>query len=168
MKAARKTPRRGRKSWREKLAVNNGLPKVMALTGPQAAKWGGVSMVVPSPREVDALIRQVPAGRVATIAELRAALARRHGTEVACPITTGIFAWIAAHAAVEAAAAGEPAPTPWWRVLKTGGELNPKYPGGAPEQSRLLAAEGHRFKPPRGARPPRVADWEKVLHTEFL
>ncbi len=65
---------------------------------------------------------------------------------VCCPITTGIFAWIAAHAAEEAAAEGKSKEriTPYWRTLKTGGELNPKYPGGIAQLRKRLAAEGHR------------------------
>jgi alkylated DNA nucleotide flippase Atl1 len=34
--------------------------------------------------------------------------------------------------------------TPYWRTLKTGGEVNPKYPGGVPVQKMFLEAEGHR------------------------
>jgi hypothetical protein len=93
---------------------------------------------------VDELMRRVPKGRLTTIDEIRKALARRHGTSIACPITTGIFAWIAAHAAVEAAAAGAKRTNPYWRTLKTGGEINPKYPGGVADLKRKLAAEGHR------------------------
>lgn len=37
--------------------------------------------------------------------------------------------------------------TPYGRTLKTGGEVNPKHPGGV-EHSRLrLEAEGHRVEP---------------------
>jgi hypothetical protein len=59
-------------------------------------------------------------------------------------MTTGIFAWIAAHAAEESRTAGEKNITPYWRTLKTGGELNPKYPGGIPALKKLLAVEGHK------------------------
>jgi len=34
--------------------------------------------------------------------------------------------------------------TPYWRTLKTGGELNPKYPGGLEKQKGLLESEGHK------------------------
>ena len=34
--------------------------------------------------------------------------------------------------------------TPFWRTLKSRGELNPKYPGGIQGQTRRLRAEGHR------------------------
>ena len=84
------------------------------------------------------------AGSVTTINEIRAALARRHGATIGCPITCGIFAWIAANAASEAAAAGKKRITPYWRTLKTGGILNEKYPGGASSQKRLLESEGHK------------------------
>ena len=62
------------------------------------------------------------------------------------PLTTGIFAWIAAHAAAEAEEAGGKRTTPFWRTLKSGGELNPKYPGGIPSLQRKLAEEGHTVR----------------------
>jgi hypothetical protein len=71
-------------------------------------------------------------------------LARRHGATIACPITTGIFAWIAAHAAAEAEAKGKKRTTAYWRTLKSGGEVNPKYPGGIARLKRQLSAEGHK------------------------
>ncbi len=137
-------PRRGKKSWREKLADNKDLPKVVALDASTAARWGGRTLAIPTPREVDALMRRVPRGQVITLNELRAAVARKYHAAVGCPITTGIFAWIAAHAAAEADAAGETAITPYWRTLKTGGELNPKYPGGIPALTVRLEAEDHK------------------------
>lgn len=104
-------------------------------------------MVIPAPREVDAVMRGVPRGKLITINEVRAAVAKKHAATVGCPITTGIFAWIAAHAAEEAAAAGKKRVTPYWRTLKTGGELNAKYPGGVEALKKLLEAEGHRVVP---------------------
>ena len=89
-------------------------------------------------------MRRVPKGKLTTIDELRKALARRHRATIACPITTGIFSWIAAHAAAEAEAEGKKRTTPFWRTLKTSGEVNPKYPGGINALKRKLAAEGHK------------------------
>ena len=134
-----------KKSWREKLADDKDLPRVISLAGPAVQRWGGRTLVIPAPREIDALMRAVPRGRVTTINALRAALAKKHHTETACPITTGIFSWIAANAAEEAAAAGEKKITPYWRTLKKDGELNSKYPGGVAAARRTLAAEGHSF-----------------------
>jgi hypothetical protein len=132
-----------RKTWQEKLKDNKGLPKVCEIDGTKSKRWGAGTFVIPAPMEVDELMRRVPKGKLITIDHLRKALAERHGTTIACPITTGIFAWIAAHAAAEAQAEGKNKTTPYWRTLKTGGEVNPKYPGGVPELRRKLSAEGH-------------------------
>jgi hypothetical protein len=156
-----------RKSWREKLADNKGLPKTGRITGKMTRRWGAGTMVIPAPLEVDALMKRVPKGKLITISEIRAALAKKHSVNVCCPITTGIFAWIAAHAAEEAATdaaangRGKPKITPYWRTLKTGGELNPKYPGGIARLRKQLTAEGHRLV----AKGKRffVADYEKSL-----
>ena len=152
---------RTRKSWREKLADNKGLPRVERITPRMSARWGKGTVVIPAPLEVDALMRRVPVGKLSTINEIRAALATKHHTTIGCPITSGIFAWIAAHAAAEAAAAGEKAITPYWRTLKTGGELNAKYPGGIPALRKQLTAEGHKIVK-RGKR-YFVAELEPVL-----
>jgi alkylated DNA nucleotide flippase Atl1 len=133
-----------KKNWREKLADDKGLPKVGKVTGKMSKRWGKGIMVIPAPREVDALMKQVPKGRVVTINELRAALAKKHKADFACPITTGIFSWIAAHAAAEAETEGAKHITPYWRTLKTGGEVNPKYPGGVHGVAKRLRAEGFR------------------------
>ena len=154
---------KARKTWCEKLADNKGLPKVGEVTGRMRAHWGKGPMVIPAPAEVDALMKRVPKGRVVTINELRAALAAKHRVSFACPMTTGIFAWIAAHAAEEAAAAGAKHITPYWRTLKSGGELNPKYPGGVEEVAKCLRAEGHRIV--RKGKRMLVADLEKALFT---
>jgi hypothetical protein len=133
-----------RKTWREKLADDKGLPKVGPVTGKMTTRWGTGIMVIPAPREVDEIMKRVPRGKLITINEIRAALARKHKADFGCPITTGIFAWIAAHAAEEATADGVKRITPYWRTLKTGGELNAKYPGGVPALKRKLGGEGHR------------------------
>ncbi len=151
-----------RKSWQEKLADNKGLPKVAEVTGKMSRRWGEGTMVVPAPMEVDALMKQVPKGKLATINELRAALATRHHVNFACPMTTGIFCWIAANAAEEAAHAGAKRITPYWRTLKSGGEINPKYPGGVEAVAKQLRAEGHQLMQ-RGKR-VFVVDYQKVLY----
>jgi alkylated DNA nucleotide flippase Atl1 len=150
-----------KKSWREKLADDKGLPQVGVVTGKLSKRWGTGRMVVPAPREVDALMKQVPKGRVITINELRAFLAARHRANFACPITTGIFSWIAAHAAAEGEAEGKKRVTPYWRTLKTGGEINPKYPGGVAVISKRLRAEGHKIVS-KGKR-TLVGDFEKKI-----
>jgi hypothetical protein len=152
-----------RKTWQEKLADNKGFPKVARIDGTKTKHWGAGTFVIPAPLEVDALMRRVRKGKLATIDDLRKCLARKHAATIACPLTTGIFAWIAAHAAAEAAAEGKKSTTPYWRTLKSKGELNPKYPGGIPNLKRLLAREGHRVVQ-KGKR-FFVADFERHLAT---
>src|SRR5215468_675260 len=96
-----------RKTWTEKLADNKGLPKVGPVTGKMTNRWGTGTMVIPAPIEVDAIMKRVPKGKLITINEIRAQLAKKHRADFACPITTGIFAWISAHAAEEAVAEGK-------------------------------------------------------------
>jgi hypothetical protein len=156
-------PSKPKKSWREKLADDKDLPKVIRVDAAAAARWGGRTVAIAAPREIDALMRTVPRGRVTTMNELRAAIARKHRTETTCPITTGIFSWIAANAAEEAAGADEKNTTPYWRTLKTGGELNPKYPGGVAGIQRKLATEGHRFRK-KGTR-VFLEDLDRVLYS---
>lgn len=134
---------RTKRSWRQKLADSKDLPKVSRIEGRMSKRWGEGTVVVPAPLEVDAIMRQVRRGRLITIDEIRAKLAKKHGASIACPMTTGIFAWIAAHAANEAELEGKSRITPYWRTLKANGELNPRYPGGIENLRQRLAAEGH-------------------------
>src|SRR5438094_5226163 len=152
-----------KKSWREKLADDKGLPRVGQVCGEMSRRWGTGTMVIPAPLEVDALMKQVPKGRVVTINDLRVALAAKHKADFACPITTGIFSWIAAHAAAEAEAEGTKRITPYWRTLKTGGEINPKYPGGVGALAKRLRSEGHRVVQ-KGKR-FLVPDYQQALFT---
>ena len=152
---------RTKKSWREKLADNKGLPKISRVEGKLTERWGEGTFVIPAPLEVDAMMKRVPKGKLVTIAELRTALAAKHRTHIACPITTGIFSWLAAHAAAEAEATGAKRVTPYWRTLKTGGEVNAKYPGGIADLRRRLEAEGHAIRQ-KGKR-FFVVDFEKRL-----
>lgn len=128
------------------------------------AQWGppGGSMVISTPAEVDALIATIPKGRLATINGLREALARRHRADVACPITTGIFTSIAAKAAAEREMMGAKRVTPWWRVIKSDGTLNPRMPGGVAEHRRRLEAEGFSVVK-KGRVSLAVADFAKKL-----
>ena len=150
-----------KKSWTEKLADDQGLPKVEKITEKMSKRWGTGTVVIPAPREVDALMRRVPEGKLVTINEIRKALAKKHDASIGCPITTGIFAWVAANAAEEQRQEGKKDTTPYWRTLKTGGEVNPKYPGGVEKQRRLLEEEGHKVVQ-KGKRSV-VVDYEKSL-----
>jgi alkylated DNA nucleotide flippase Atl1 len=130
-------------TWVEKLNDSKGLPKVEKITEKMSKRWGAGTVVIPAPIEVDELMRKVPAGKLTTINDIRAALAEKHKATIGCPMTTGIFAWVAAHAAEEREQKGEKNVTPYWRTLKAGGVLNEKYPGGVEAQRLRLEREGH-------------------------
>ena len=132
-----------KKRWTEKLGDSRDLPKVENITDKMSKRWGTGTVVIPAPVEVDEIMRKVPRGKLVTINEVRAALAKKHKATIGCPMTTGIFAWVAAHAAEEQRQEGIKHVPPYWRTLKTGGVINTNYPGGIKEQIRLLEKERH-------------------------
>lgn len=134
-----------KKSWIEKLNDRKGLPRVEKITEKMSKRWGSGTVVIPSPLEVNEIMKSVPEGKLITINEIRALLVKKHKATIGCPMTTGIFAWIAANAAEEQRQKGIEDVTPYWRTLKNGGVLNEKYPGGVEKQKRLLEKEGHRI-----------------------
>ena len=150
-------------TWCEKLHDSKGLPKVEPITGNMSKRWGTGTLVIPAPIEVDEIMRKVPKGKLTTINDIRAALAKKHNATIGCPMTTGIFSWIAAHAAEEQRQNGEKDITPYWRTLKTGGLLNEKYPGGIEAQKQLLESEGHTVI--QKGKKCFVLNYEKALAT---
>lgn len=132
------------KSWKEKLEDSKGLPKVEPITEKMSKRWGEGTVIIPAPIEVNDIMKTVPEGKLITIDQIRKKLAEKHSASIGCPLTTGIFAWVSAHAANEAALEGKADITPYWRTLKTGGVVNEKYPGGIDYQKQLLEREGHK------------------------
>lgn len=153
-----------KKTWQQKLESSKNFPKTLRLESSfpcyrALKKMGaelGDSVVLAPPLEVDAIMKNIPRGELITLKEICKRLARKHGTQYCCTLTTGIFVTTAANAAEETK--GD---TPYWRTLKSNGELNMKYPGGVERQKRLLEAEGHTIIQ-RGKR-LFVEDFEKKL-----
>jgi hypothetical protein len=156
------TARKKKLTWSEKMDRDEGFPKVVPIGPSMTSQWGEGTMVIPAPREVDEIMRRIPEGKLITINEIRAVLARRHGATIGCPMTTGIFAWIAANAAEEdVGGRADEEVTPYWRTLKTGGFLNEKYPGGVSAQKAKLEREGHRIV--QSGKRYAVAGYENAL-----
>jgi len=156
---------KARKTWREKL--EQGSPKIVDVTPKMAGRFGtkiGDKMLIPKPLDVDALIRRVPEGKLATIEQIRGRLTKDFHTDSTCPLTTGIFIRIAAEAAEEDMIRGREQITPYWRVIKADGSLNPKFPGGIEAQAARLRQEGHSIEMGKGRKPPRVKDFDRSLH----
>jgi len=144
------------KTWREKLEVEQE-PKVV--DDPR----GRGKMLIPTPLDVDALIRKVERGKLVTDKQIRERLARNFNADLACPLATGIFIRIAAEAAAEDLINGREEIAPYWRVIKPDGSLNEKSPGGTEAQAARLREEGHSIELGKGKKPPRVKDFEKSL-----
>ena len=151
-----------RTRWREKLEKPQE-PKVVQIP-PKMSRFGKGTMLIPTPMLVDEMIRKVPRGKLIIGSELRRKLASDFATDVTCPLTTGIFIRIAAETAEEDRANGKRRLTPYWRVIKDDGALNPKYPGGADSQARNLRAEGFTVAR-HGKKPPTVKEFERRLYT---
>lgn len=116
------------------------MPKTVVITDPESIqKYGGSRMFFAPPKTYDTLMKQVPFGQVVTVGVLRDVLAKTNHADFTDPITAGIFVSIAAWASEQR----DLDKTPYWRTLKAGGELNPKYPGGVLAQKQRLEAEGH-------------------------
>jgi len=150
-----------RTRWRAKLEKPQA-PKIVDIP-PKMARFGSGTMLIPTPQLVDELIRKVPKGKLVTVAELRRKLAADFDADVTCPLTTGIFIRIAAETAEEDRANGAARVTPYWRVVKEDGSLNPKFPGGAAQQKRYLRVEGFATRP-HGDKLKLIDGFARKLH----
>lgn len=151
-----------KKDFNAMLAEAKGMPRIQMVTDPATIrKYGGDRMYFAPPIDYDRAMRRVPRGMVTTVGEIRAFFAREAGADFTEPITAGVFVSIAAWASFQR----QVDETPYWRTLKAGGELNPKYPGGIEAQREKLEAEGHTVIR-RGRKNFRyyVEDYEKVLY----
>ena len=151
-----------RSRWREKLEKPQ-QPKLVQIP-PKMSRFGQGTMLIPTPTLIDELIRRVPKGKLITGGELRRKLAADFAADVTCPLTTGIFVRIAAEAAEEDRANGRRRLTPYWRLVKDDGSLNPRYPGGVALQARNLRREGFIITR-NHKKDPLVKAFERNLYT---
>ena len=152
-----------KKDFNAMLHDSKDMPKIQTVTDPKTIeKYGGARMYFAPPIEYDRAMRQAPYGKVITVGGIREYFARLSGADFTEPIMAGIFVSIAAWASYQR----DHDPTPWWRTLKAGGELNAKFPGGIEAQKALLEAEGHTVIQ-RGRTRIRfyVKDYERSLFT---
>ena len=83
-------------------------------------------------------MKKVPRGKLITVGMMRDYLAKKNKVDFTDPMTSGIFVNIVAWASYQR----DEDITPYWRTLKSDGELNVKYPEAIGLQKRLLE-EGH-------------------------
>lgn len=150
-----------KKDFNAMLRDSKDMPKFQTITDQKSIeKYGGDRMYFAPPIEYDRIMRTIPYGRLTTVGEIRQYFARQSGADFTEPITAGIFVSIAAWASFQRTEDE----TPYWRTLKAGGELNPKYPGGVEDQKEKLEAEGHTIiKKGRTNIRYYVKDFEKSL-----
>lgn len=150
-----------KKDFNAMLRDSKDMPKFQTITDQKSIeKYGGDRMYYAPPIEYDRIMRTIPYGRLTTVGEIRQYFARQSSADFTEPITAGIFVSIAAWASFQRTEDE----TPYWRTLKAGGELNPKYPGGVEDQKEKLEAEGHTIiKKGRTNIRYYVKDFEKSL-----
>jgi hypothetical protein len=107
-----------RKTWAEKLNIDC-RPVIEKADKDFAGIKAGQIMLIPTPKIVDAYMRQIPEGTRVGKETIRKDLAAEYHAEITCPLTTGIFIRIAAEAAYEEYKKGQPLNkiTPFWRVI---------------------------------------------------
>lgn len=152
-----------KKDFNAMLHDSKDMPKFQTITDQKSIeKYGGNRMYFAPPIDYDAVMKQVPFGKVVTVGKIREYFAEKSGADFTEPITAGIFVSIAAWASYQRNGKNE---TPYWRTLKANGELNAKYPGGIEAQKEKLEAEGHTIIQ-KGRKNIRyyVQDYEKSLY----
>lgn len=129
-----------KKDFNAMLNDSKDMPKYQIITDEKSIKkYGGNKMYFAPPIDYDRVMRLVPPGKLLTIGVIREYFAKQSEADFTEPITAGIFVSIAAWASYQR----KSDKIPYWRTLKTNGELNPKYPGGIEAQKELLEKEGH-------------------------
>jgi alkylated DNA nucleotide flippase Atl1 len=129
-----------KKTFNEKLNSTGDLPKVEDLSdNPKfAERYKANTMLIAAPMQYNEIMARVPEGKIVTVEKIRDYLAKKAGADMTCPMTAGIFTNICANAAVERGDAD----FPWWRTIRTKGELNEKFPDGIDGHKLHLEMEG--------------------------
>jgi len=130
-----------RKTYNEKLHNSGELPKIedLSLKPKSIMRFSGTKLLVAAPLQYNEIMAKIPDGKLTTTDRIRTHLAEQAGADATCPLTAGLFINICAHASEERS----DGKIPWWRTLKTDGELNEKYPDGIDGQKLRLTMEGH-------------------------
>ncbi|WP_458452954.1 hypothetical protein [Methanobrevibacter sp.] len=130
----------GEKSFNEKLKDSKDMPKIVVIDNEKSIqRYGGKNMLIAPPLEYNEIMAKIPERKLITIKQIREFLAKKHDADFTCPMTAGIFINLSAQASWER----NSDKIPFWRTLKSGGELNPKYPGEIEYQKEMLEMEGH-------------------------
>jgi hypothetical protein len=107
-----------RKTWVEKRDIQKPA-EVKKLEKSFADIEAGETMLIATPKIIEAYIRDIPKGEKTTLAQMRKDLAAVYNADKTCPVTSGIFLRIVAEAAHEELGQGKPISkiTPYWRII---------------------------------------------------
>lgn len=151
-----------KKDFNAMLNNSKDMPKIQIITDKASIeKYGGERMYFAPPIDYDKVMKSIPYGKLIAVGKIREYFAKQAGADFTAPITAGIFICIAAWASHQR----KTDETPYWRTLKSSGELNGKYPGGVEAQKAKLEAEGHTILT-KGRKNIKyyVADYENALY----
>lgn len=128
------------KDFNSMMKNNKDMPKIQIIKDDKIIKkYGGNKMFFAPPSFYDELMKKVPKGKLITVGQMRDYLAKKNNADFTDPMTAGIFVNIVAWASYQRT----DDITPYWRTLKSDGELNNKYPIEIELQKKLLELEGH-------------------------
>ena len=123
-----------KKDFNAMMNNNKDMPKIQIVKDEKTIrKYGGPKMFFAPPIYYDALIKKVPKGKLITVCGMREKLAKENKADFTDPMTAGIFVNIVAWASYQRTVDI----TPYWRVLKSDGELNFKYPEAIELQKKI-------------------------------
>lgn len=131
---------KNKKDFNIMMRNNKDMPKIQIVEDQKTIKrYGGAKMFFDPPLYYDELMKKVPKGKLVTVGQIRDYLAKQNNADFTDPMTAGIFVNIVAWASFQR----DTDITPYWRTLKSDGELNVKYPKAIELQKKLLEEEGH-------------------------
>ncbi|MEZ4361241.1 MAG: hypothetical protein R3B48_13740 [Kofleriaceae bacterium] len=116
-------------------------PRVVVITDERDPDGPAGRRLLPSPLELEELIRRIPRGRVLRLAEARATLAIKFRADYACAKSVHSALLLVAEAAREERGRAGP-PTPYWRVVNDDGSLVRALPDGEAHLAAKLEEDG--------------------------
>lgn len=131
-----------KKDFNKMMLNNKDMPKIVIVTDKNTIeRYNGNKMLLAPPIYYNEVMKTVPKGKLITIGQIREYLAKENHADFTDPMTAGIFTNIVAWASFQR----KEDITPYWRTIKSDGELNNKYPGGVLEHKKLLEEEGFKI-----------------------
>lgn len=102
-------------------------PEFVVLDKPVLGCQAGDTMLIPTPRMIEAFLDSIPVGETRTPSQMRESLAEAQGADVCCPLCSGMFLKIVSEASL---APDTGVKAPFWRVVDPKSPLAKKLPCG--------------------------------------